>query len=220
MDIQTRQRYLKLMGIDTYALREDVSISHYAVLEPVEHTEQTEQVEQDKSPSQPNSERDPVQASVQKMPMAEDSRVNTSAETDAASITGLEALTANSANGLLVVLAEDNKDLSTEARVLLSKMLKGIDYQAKETAFAVTATQSIEKPVLIATLNGILVFGKSAGDHMVKVSGARRVAGEDFFDLSGLPLVTTVHPGEILDTPALKARAWADLKLIARLMND
>jgi hypothetical protein len=128
-------------------------------------------------------------------------------------------LKAPAANGLLVVFAHQGVNLDTEARGLLSNMLKAIDYQPQDTGYAVIDKPGAEADVSLADVKGIVVLGKAAGDSMVLSAGARKVPGEDYFQVDNIPVVVTLHPAEIIETPALKARAWSDLKLIARLLS-
>lgn len=206
MDLAKKARYLKLLGIDTFALREGVDLS-----EPEKVTVQ-ENIAPASAPEQSIVKEEPIQQTavvveqpVVKQPESKDDFIQ-----------GLKAISKPSQNGLLVVFTEQGKELSPESRSLLSNMLKAIGFQAGQTGYAYTSdTDSIA----IDSIKGILVFGKLAGDAMVLQAGARRVPGEDYLQLDNLPVITTLHPSEIIDTPELKGRAWNDLKLLTRLMN-
>ena len=83
----------------------------------------------------------------------------------ASSIKGLSWLNQGSKNGLLVILSENNKDLTPESRQLMSKMLKGIHFLPSETGFAMISDNAIleAKSCSLEGIKAILVFGNDTG---------------------------------------------------------
>ena len=135
---------------------------------------------------------------------------------------GLIPLNQGSKNGLLVVLSEERKSLSTESRELMSKMLKGIHFLPSETGFAVIGdkAETSSEAVNLESIKAILVLGNEAGRQLVRVAGARIVPGSEVFSLHDRNIVVTWHPDELINSTQNKQQAWADLKQLVQFFNN
>lgn len=194
MDTAKRSNYLKLMGVDVFVPKHQPLVVS-AIPEVNESV-----VEPD------------IQATEQPK-----TTVSTSSS-------GLTWLAQKEQAELLVVLPKTTGALAPEPRQLLVNMLQAIGVKAADCAYVSASTDTSLSDAGNAEpsyteFKGVIVFGKPAGDHMVLQCGARRVPGESYFDIHGKPLVVTLHPDELLDTPELKRQAWTDLKQLSRLMQ-
>jgi len=129
-------------------------------------------------------------------------------------ISGLHWLSQGSKNGLLVVLPQNRRDLNSEQRSLMSKMLKSIDFPPKDTGFVTVFDSSTitDKPsVSLEGIRAILALGQEAGAALVQRCGAKNINGTDLFSLNGINMVCTLHPEDLLEEPSLKQQAWNDL---------
>ena len=195
LDEINRQSYLKAMGVTEWKLRseEDESI----INDEATLTAKTP------ATSSPSSVPESVIAVEKK------------------TIKGLKWLNQGSKNGLLVVLAQQRKDLSPESRVLMSKMLKGIQFLPSETGFAISGESiSSEQELSLDGIKAILVLGNDAGRQLVRFSGAKIIAGTEYFSLDNRKVVITVHPDELLSNPEHKQQTWNDLKQLIHFFNN
>lgn len=194
MDSAKRANYLKLMGIDVF-------VPKY-------------------QPSQDSVTPESIELS-HTNEVVEESSNQVSEELVAESKSGLSWLAQAENSPLLVVLPNADKPLAPEPRQLLVKMLQAIGVKAADCDYVAVVgdAQSATADPDYSRLQGVIVFGKRAGDHMVLNCGARRVPGESYFQINGKPMIVTLHPKELLDTPELKRQAWTDLKLLNRLMH-
>jgi len=136
-------------------------------------------------------------------------------------VEGLRLLNQASKNGLLVILSEQRKDLSSESRMLISKMLKAIHFLPAETGFAVISEQddSSSEVVSLESIKAILVLGFEAGRQLVKVAGARVIPGTETYTLNDCKVVVSWHPDELHDKPEYKQQAWNDLKQLVNFFK-
>ncbi len=139
---------------------------------------------------------------------------------------GLKWLSSPGSNGIIILLPAQQNELSTESRQLMIKMIQAIGVKASDCGYLscaendTDASLDLEPALDLNSVRGIIAFGKIAGDHLVHHSTARRVPGEHYFLLDNKPMIVTLHPDELVDTPELKRQAWNDLKLLDRLLNE
>lgn len=133
---------------------------------------------------------------------------------------GLAWLSGPGANGILILLPSDQCQLNDEAKQLMIKMIQAINVKAVDCGYLSTDNDNSEVKLDVSEIRGMIAFGKKSGDHMVHHCGARRVPGEHYFQIQEKPMIVTLHPEELIDTPELKRQAWNDLQLLDRLLND
>ncbi|MFT5452138.1 MAG: hypothetical protein ACI9N9_001626 [Enterobacterales bacterium] len=206
LDENNRQSYLKAMGVTEWKLRsgEDESI-----INPVQGSEQSSSPEGSNKveTESPASSASPVSESV--------------IVAEKKTIKGLKWLNQGSKNGLVVILAEQRKQLSPESRELMSKMLKGIQFLPSETGFAISGENvSSEQGFTLDGIKAILVLGSDAGRELVKFSGAKVIAGTEYYTLDNRNVVITVHPADLLSQPEHKQQVWNDLKQLIHFFNN
>ena len=200
-----RQAYLKAMDVTEWKLREgDIGATNTMTeVEAIPEITKTAMVEEIKhqqpeiTPQQPDHTQDDLIAK------------------------GLIPLNQGSKNGLLVVLSEERKSLSSESRELMSKMLKGIHFLPSETGFAVIGDKvDSSEAVNLASIKAILVLGNEAGRQLVRVAGARIVPGSEVFSLHDRNIVITWHPDELINSTQNKQQAWGDLKQLVQFFKS
>ena len=198
MDTAKRSNYLKLMGVDVFVPKHQPAVVS----------------------ANPVASESAVESEIQ---TAEHPKT-----TFSAALSGLTWLAEKEQAELLVVLPKTTEALAPEPRQLLVNMLQAIGVKAADCAYVAASIDSTSNDAandaanaepVYAKLKGIIVLGKMAGDHMVLQCGARRVPGESYFSIQDTPMVVTLHPEELLDTPELKRQAWTDLKQLSRLMQ-
>ncbi|MBT8449964.1 MAG: hypothetical protein KJO69_09755 [Gammaproteobacteria bacterium] len=218
-----RERYLSLMGIDTYQHRQpeetpaDVMLAQTKITD--EKTAQTKTMEVNQSsPKVEEHEQTQVLASE---PVAEASvSENENAVVAESLLNGISYITSSPTNGLLVVLPSVSKQLAPEARQLMSKMLNSIQCQPSATGFAELGSTTEDAQISNTGVRCILFMDFQAGKRFIDLNGAQRVPGEDYCTLGDLPIVVSIHPQELVTTPDLKTVAWRDLKLVAQLLQN
>ena len=139
---------------------------------------------------------------------------------DVVSCHGLRFITKSPANGLLVVLPSVSKELNPEARQLMSKMLNAINCAPSATGFAEAGTETEIDVLPMTAVKVVLVMDYATGKSLIDLNDAERVPGEEYCKMQNLPLVVSIHPQELVTTPELKASAWRDLKLVAKLLDS
>ncbi|MFT5520534.1 MAG: DNA polymerase III psi subunit [Enterobacterales bacterium] len=223
LDENNRQSYLKAMGVTEWKLRsgedesiinDDATLTAKTPAQSVADNQLKESLQQDSSHQSRQLEAEPTTSSPSSVP---ESVIAVEKKT----IKGLKWLNQGSKNGLLVVLAQQRKDLSPESRVLMSKMLKGIQFLPSETGFAISGESiSSEQELSLDGIKAILVLGNDAGRQLVRFSGAKIIAGTEYFSLDNRKIVITVHPDELLSNPEHKQQTWNDLKQLIHFFNN
>ncbi len=119
-----------------------------------------------------------------------------------------------------VLLASDGQEFGEEAEALLDKMLSAINLSRSDNCILaditcdITAdtTAGIEgyisrfKPLIILTL------GKNASQALLGTESELDSLRGRVFTFSGIPVMATYHPEELLQNGTLKRPAWEDLK--------
>jgi DNA polymerase len=110
-------------------------------------------------------------------------------------------------------------DLSRERDVYVTNLIKCRPMSAKGGDRAPTAEEAAAcRPYLVRELalskaGAVLTLGQIAANALLDQPLAAPLAGSrgSVHELHGVPLVATLHPGELLRRGADKALAWADL---------
>lgn len=207
-----RERYLSLMGIDTYQLRQPEETPADVVM--------VDEPEPAKSDSAEYLKEQPEVLVETEGETIQDKTTSVSTETSSNSYMGLRYITSAPMNGLVVVLPSVSKQLNPEARQLMSKMLNSINCKPSETGFAEAGTETMSDTIPAEGIKALLIMDYGTGKEFIDQNNAERVPGADFCLLGELAVVVSIHPQELVTTPELKAAAWRDLKLIATRLNN
>lgn len=110
-------------------------------------------------------------------------------------------------------------DLSREQDVYVTNLIKCRPVSAKGGDRAPTADEVaacrpyLERELALTNAGTVLTLGQIAADGLLGKPLSEPLAGSRgaVHELNGVPLVATLHPGELLRRGADKALAWADL---------
>ena len=141
------------------------------------------------------------------------------------------------ASGLMILVdmpAADGGLLTGEAGLLFDRMLGAIG-RTRETVYlaplspartqsgaideasAARLAEIARRHIALAAPKAVLLFGDICGKALVgaPVAGARA----KWHEIGGIKALVTIKPEKLLTQPALKALAWADLKMLMEALN-
>lgn len=128
---------------------------------------------------------------------------------------------------------EDRSGLvfADKARLLVSNMLAAIGLKLDDVALmnllpwrvlggrAPNATEVmptlpfVRRAVELLQPQAILAFSALPGQYLGQADASIQRQRGKWIDVSGIPLLATLHPEELLRTPTLKRQAWRDLQI-------
>ncbi|MEO9168698.1 MAG: uracil-DNA glycosylase [Aestuariivirga sp.] len=134
---------------------------------------------------------------------------------------------------------EDRSGLvfADKARLLVSNMLAAIGLKLDDVALinllpwrvlggrAPNATEVlptlpfVRRAVELLQPQAILAFSALPGQYLGQADASIQRQRGKWIDVSGIPLLATLHPEELLRTPTLKRQAWRDLQIFAEKLK-
>lgn len=118
-------------------------------------------------------------------------------------------------------LSEKNTPSSLQAsgpaRDLFEKMIHALGLSGEDVAVIQASDISVvQEKVSQVSPAAIVTLGETAASLFSNESADSPKQLHTFFDWNGYPVLSSLHPGELLKNPALKKDSWSDLKKVAQ----